>query len=280
MRASEQFTRADLLRILNVSERQLGQWEKLQFVPCLQPGTKDHYDFRDLISVKTAKQLIENGVTPDRLRRSLEALHAQLTTVRSPLNELRITSNGKDIVVEEAGSHLEPLTGQFVLTFRTGELTDKVLSMPENPAAIFSLALEYDADPATRNKAAETYKRVLHLDPVHLAALLNLGTIAYEKGDLENASDYFRRAVDVEPDNATALFNLGSVLDDLGSLAEARQQLRLATRLDPSYADAHYNLAVVCEKMNAESEAREHFVTYIKLEPTGIYAEYARKHVS
>ena len=280
MRASEQFTRADLLRILNVSEKQLGQWEKLQFVPCLEPGTKDHYDFRDLISVRTAKQLIENGVTPERLRRSLEALHAQLTEIRSPLNQLRITSNGKDIVVEDAGSHLEPLTGQFVLTFKTGELSDKVLSMPENPAAIFSMALEYDADPSSKNKAAEAYKRVLTIDPSHIAALLNLGTIAYEKGDLENASDCFRRAVDVEPDNAVALFNLGSVLDDLGSLAEARQQLRLATRLDPSYADAHYNLAVVCEKMNAESEAREHFVSYIKLEPTGIYAEYARKRVS
>jgi tetratricopeptide (TPR) repeat protein len=280
MGTSEQFTRADLLRILNVSERQLGQWEKLEFVPRLQPGAKDHYDFRDLISVRTAKQLIENGVTPDRLRRSLKALQEKLTLVQSPLNELRITSNGKDVIVEDAGSQLEPLSGQLLLTFRTRELADNVLSMPQNPGAVFSLALEYDADPSKKNAAAETYDRVLNLQPTHVAALLNRGTIAYEKGDLENAAGYFRRAVDAASDNPVALFNLGSVLDDLGQLAEARQQLRLATRLDPSYADAHYNLAVVCEKLNAESEARDHFVSYIKLEPSGAFADYARKRVS
>ena len=49
MGTTEQFSRADLLRILNVSEKQLGQWEKMEFVPSLHPGIKDHYDFRDLI---------------------------------------------------------------------------------------------------------------------------------------------------------------------------------------------------------------------------------------
>ena len=64
MGTSEHFTRADVLRILNISERQLGTWEKMQFVPSLSAGTKDYYDFRDLIRVRTTKQLIENGVPP------------------------------------------------------------------------------------------------------------------------------------------------------------------------------------------------------------------------
>jgi tetratricopeptide (TPR) repeat protein len=275
MRTSEQFTRADLIRILNLSEKRLSQWEKLEFV-----ARKDHYDFRDLIAVRTAKQLLENGVSPDRLRRSLRALSEKLTEVHAPLNELRITANGKDVIVEHSGgSQLEPLSGQFVMTFKTKELSEKVFTMPENPDAVFSLALEYDADGSNREKAAATYDRVLHLEPTHVAALLNRGTIAYEKGDLENAADFFRRAVDAEPDNAIALFNLGSVLDDLGRLPEARQHLRLASRFDPSHAGAHYNLAVVCEKLNARDEAREHFIAYTKLEPTGSFADYARRRI-
>jgi tetratricopeptide (TPR) repeat protein len=281
MGTSEQFTRADVLRILNVSEKQLGQWEKMEIVASLHPGTKDYYDFRDLISVRTAKQLIENGVSPNRLRRSLQALQQKLSQIQVPLNELRIVSNGKDVLVESAGTQLEPLSGQFILNFKTRELCDKVVGMPErNAASLFALALEYDADASTRSKAAEAYDRVIALEPSHVNALLNRGMIAYEKGNLESAADYFRRALEIEPDNPVALFNLGSTLDDLGFLPEARQHLRLATRLDPHYADAHYNLAIVCDKMNAEREARDHWAAYIKLDPAGDHADYARTRLT
>ncbi len=277
MGTSEHFTRADVLRILNISERQLGTWEKMQFVPSLNAGSKDFYDFRDLISVRTAKQLIENGVSADRLRRSLVALQQKLSAIRSPLNELRIVSNGKEVLVEDAGSQLEPLSGQFILNFRTHELSDNVVSMPDrNAGSLFDLALEYDADPSTRRRAAETYDRVLAIEPHHVDALVNRGMIAYEEGDLESAAELFRRATAIEPGNLLAHFNLGSILDDMGLLSEARQQLRLATRLDPGYADAHYNLAIVCEKMNADSEAKLHWAAYLKLESASVHADYAR----
>jgi len=277
--ATDRFSRADVLRILSISEKQLAQWEKLELVASLKPN-RTEYDFRDLINVKTAKQLMEKGVSPIRLRRSLQALNQKLSEIDTPLNELRIVSNGKDILVEDAGSQLEPRSGQFVLTFRTQELADNVLSMPENPNALFAAALAYDSDPAMRKKAAETYERVIALQPGNVEALLNRGTIAYEQGDLETAADYFKRAVEAEPDNSVGLFNLGSTLDDLGLLNEARQQLRLATRFDPDYADAHYNLAVVCEKMNAKDEARDHWNLYLKLEPSGRFAEYARTRLA
>jgi tetratricopeptide (TPR) repeat protein len=277
--ATDRFSRADVLRILSVSEKQLAQWEKLELVASLEPN-KAQYDFRDLINVKTAKQLVEKGVSPVRLRRSLQALNQKLSEIKTPLNELRIVSDGKDILVQDAGSRLEPLSGQLLLTFKTQELADNVLAMPENPQAIFAMALEYDNDPNMRKTAAETYERVIALEPDNVDALLNRGTIAYEQGDLETAAEYFQRAVEVEPGNAVGLFNWGSTLDDLGQLNEARQQLRLATRIDPDYADAHYNLAIVCEKMNAESEARDHWNVYLKLEPSGRYAEYARARLA
>ena len=61
--------------------------------------------------------------------------------------------------------------------------------------AIFAMALEYDNDPNTRKTAAETYERVIALEPENVDALLNRGTIAYEQGDLETAAEYFERAV-------------------------------------------------------------------------------------
>lgn len=276
MSMREQFTRQDVCRILELSEKQLALWERLEFVPPLKTGIKENYDFRDLISLRAAKQLIEHGVSPNRLRLSLQALERQLSKVQVPLNELRISSDGKDVIVETSGGRLEPISGQFQINFETQELSDRVIRMPDrNAPGLFELALEYDGD-SNAGKAAAAYDRVLALEPAHFDAMINRGMIAYEQGDLESAAEYFKRAVEIAPENAVARFNLGSALDDLGLLQEARQHLRLAARLDPQYADAHYNLGVVCEKMGALQEAREHWKIYLTLDCTSEHREYVR----
>src|SRR5277367_187516 len=242
MRPSEQYTRTDIQRILNVTDKQLKQWEEFQFVEPLAPAKKDFYDFRDLIALRTAKQLIEKGISPTRLRHSLEALRKKLSEVKSPLTELRIVSNGKDLIVEGAsGGQLEPISGQFLLNFATRELVENVRMMPErNADSWFRQALEFDADPATRKQAIEAYDRVLLLKPSHIDALLNRGTLAFEDAQLEAARDYFARAVDLEPQNSVARFNLGSTLDDLGLLQEARQHLLAYLRLEPASPGSEY----------------------------------------
>jgi tetratricopeptide (TPR) repeat protein len=282
MGAGDQFTRQEFQRILDVTEKQLGYWEKLGLVSPRKTGGGKFYDFRDLISLRTAKQLIEAGVPANRLRRSLVALNQKLAEVQSPLTELRIRSNGKDVIVERAGgSQLEPISGQFVLNFDTRELSDKVRFMPERSAEEwFDLAVEYDSDPATRTQAAAAYERVLAIDSRHVSALINLGMLFYDQADVEKATKCFKRAVELAPENAMAQFNLGSVLDEVGQLAEARQHLRLAVRLNPDHADAHYNLAFVCEKLSAFTEAREHWEAYIQLDPSSTWCDYARRRLS
>ena len=279
MAARQRFSRSDVCRILEISEKQLGSWERLDIIgPKSSKG--DPYDFRDLISLRTAKQLIEQGVKPENLKRSLEALRTQLSNIHAPLNELRIRSNGKHITVETSGSHLEPISGQFMMNFSTQELSDRVVQLPDrNADGLFELALEFDgkSDPA---KAAEVYDRVIALDPFHVDALLNRGILAYEQGDLEAATDYFKRAVEVQPDNPLARFNLGTTLDDRGFSQEARQHLRLAVRLDPGYADAHYNLAAICDKIGAIDEALEHWKAYLQIEPNGEHHEFARDRLA
>jgi len=281
MKASEQYTRADLRRILDVSDKQLKQWEEWQVIEP-RAEAREFYDFRDLIALRTAKQLVEKGVSPARLKQSLTALRQKLSEVKSPLTELRIISNGKDVIVEGAGGgQLEPISGQFILNFATRELVENVRVMPDrNADGWFRMALEFDADLETRAKAIEAYERVIAIEPRHVEALLNRGALAFEDGLLEAARDYFARAVEVAPDNSVARFNLASTLDDLGLLQDARQQLRLAVRLDPGNPDIRYNLATVCDKLGSPDEAREHWIAYLKLDPASSYAEYARRRLS
>jgi tetratricopeptide (TPR) repeat protein len=281
MGTTERFTRREFQRILDVTDKQLAYWEKLGLVSPRKSREEKFYDFRDLISLRTAKQLIENGVSANRLRRSLVALNQKLSEVKAPLTELRILSNGRDVIVEHRGAHLEPISGQFVLNFDTRELREKLRFMPERgPEDWYSLALQYEADPESHSEAIDAYRHVLATSPAHVDALINLGMLSYEHGDLENASACFLRAVRVQPDNAVAHFNLGSVLDELAQLEPARQHLRIAVRLDPHYADAHYNLAFVCDKLGSSIEARQHWQQYIQLDPSSPWCAYARQRLA
>src|ERR1700732_1525625 len=158
MGATERFTRSEFQRILDVTDKQLSYWEKLRLISPRKSGADKFYDFRDLISLRTAKQLIEKGVSANRLRRSLVALNQKLSEVQAPLTELRILANGRDVIVERDGARLEPLSGQFVLNFDTRELGDKVRVMPERkPEDWFALGLQYGADPASRAEAIDAY---------------------------------------------------------------------------------------------------------------------------
>lgn len=276
----EQFTRREVLRILGISEPQLAYWERLRLVHPRARWGERFYRFGDLIALRTVKQLTDRRVPARRLRRAVEALRQQLAEVQTPLTELRILSNGRNIAVEVEGRRLEPLSGQLLLNFDTRELTEKVRVMPERTAEEwFALALDSEADPATRSQAIEAYQRVVEKRPRWVEPHINLGTLLYEEGEREEAARCYQRAVEVEPGNPLAHFNLGSVLDELDRLAAAREHLRRAVELKSDYADAHYNLALVEEKLGAHSQARRHWRRYLELDPHSPWADYARQRL-
>jgi tetratricopeptide (TPR) repeat protein len=284
MATSDRFSRREFQRMLDVSEKQLSYWEKLELVAPRQKGAEKTYDFRDLITLRTAKQLIEKGVSAQRLQRSIVALKKQLAGVTSPLTELRIRSNGRDVIVERAGMHLEPISGQIMLNFETRELSEKIRVMPTRSADEWVwLGVEREEGSesgAAIMAAAQAYERALDIEPGHVDALNNLGMLSYEQGNVEDATLLFRRAVEFHPHHVLSRFNLGSVLEEAGDLHQARLHLRMAVRLDPVHADAHYNLAFVCDKLGAYAEARRHWRRYLELDPDSSWASYARQRLT
>jgi len=281
MGATDTFSTEDVQRIVGLTAKQLEYWDRLRLVSPRKGQGNRFYDFRDLIGLRAVKQLVEKGVPANRLRRALAALHEKLAQVHAPLAELRILSDGKDIVVERGEARLEPLSGQFVLNFETRELGEKVRVMAgPNADDWLATALEYDAEENTRAQAIEAYDHALSIDPQKVDALLNCGTLCYEEGNLKKAAEYFMRALQADRENALAHFNLGSVLEEVGRLEAARLHLRNAVRLDPNYPDAHYNLAFVCEKLGARNEALRHWQAYITLDPASPWCGYARQRLA
>ena len=281
MGVRDRFTSEDVQRIVGLTRKQLDHWDRLRLVsPREQQGAR-YYDFRDLIGLRTVKQLLEQGVSASRLHRALSALNQRLDQVQTPLSELRILSNGKDVVVEQGSVRFEPVSGQFALNFETRELEESIGFVAKRSAKDwFEKALSYEADKETRGEAINAYRCCLDADPSHADALLNCGTLYFEDGNFENAVEFFRRALASQPQQPLAHFNLGSVLEELDELEEARRHLRQALMLDPNYSDAHYNLAFVCEKLGDLAEAREHWQAYIQLDPVSPWSNHARQRLA
>jgi tetratricopeptide (TPR) repeat protein len=281
MGATDRFSPEDVQRIVGLTRKQLDYWDRLRLIsPREQQGTR-YYDFRDLIGLRTIKQLLEKGVSANRLQRALSALNHKLDQVQTPLSQLRILSDGKDVVVEQGSARLEPLSGQFVLNFETRELDESIRFVTKHSSSDwFAIALSYEGNKETRADAISAYHHCIDGEPDHADALLNCGTLYFEDGNFEKAAEFFRRALEAQPQNSLAHFNLGSVLEDIGQLEEARKHLRQAVLLDPDYCDAHYNLAFVCEKLRCFLEAREHWQAYILLDPVGPWSNYARQRLA
>src|SRR5215468_138822 len=243
MDATNRFSLEDVQRILGLTSKQLDHWNRLGLVsPQEEEKGTPFYDFRDLIGLRTVKQLVEQGVRANHLQRALAALRAKLDKAEAPLAQLRVLSDGKDVIVERYGARLEPLSGQFVLNFETREIDERVRVIG-SPASVgkrsadawFARALDCESSAGARSEAISAYDRALQADPRRIDVLLNCGTLYYEDGNLEKAAECFERALALDAGNALAHFNLGSVLDELGQVETARQHLRIAARLRPGH---------------------------------------------
>src|SRR5258707_12456908 len=181
MGPTDRFSPDEVQRILGLTEKQLDYWERLRLVsPRKEKGIR-YYDFRDLIGLRTVKQLVENGVPANRLRRALAALREKLAHADAPLSELRVLSDGGAVIVERGGTRLEPLSGQFVLNFEMRELNETVRVMTGRSADEWlAVALEYESEGKNRAQAIDAYERAFCVDPARPDALINCGTLYYE----------------------------------------------------------------------------------------------------
>ena len=299
----ESYTRADLLRILRITARQLSSWERAELV-----AVSEHYSFADLIQIKKIHELCGKRVRPAVIRQSLEAMQQQVSGMNNPLLEATAFSRGSRVAFRHQGQVVEPVSGQFVMDFasrdsaatdlanvRDGRTSgsmrmqgkDRMLSkdrMRELQAdaevsELFARGIAFEEDPDRQLDAISAYQRVLEIESDHAAAHINLGTVHYNRQEYAASEFHYRRAVEIDPRYALAYFDLGNVLDETGRVQEAIEAYRNALHLAPTYADAHYNLALAYEKIGEPRRALGHWRSYIKLDATGPWSTHARHQI-
>lgn len=277
------YSRADLLRILRLTARQLTGWEKAGLV-----AAGDAYSFFDLLQIKKVRDLCARKVRPAVIRQSLEAMQKQVAGMENPLLETSSFSTGHRIAFRHEGKVVEPIAGQFMFDFVSHErVVASTPIVPQGPnnseievSELFARGIALEDDPNNQLQAINTYQRVLELDSAHAAAHINLGTLYYNRQEYELAEQHYRSAIQSDPRYALAYFDLANVLDETGRVTEAIQTYSTALQLAPTYADAHYNLALAYEKIKQPRKALPHWRAYVKLDSTGPWSTHARNQIS
>jgi tetratricopeptide (TPR) repeat protein len=254
--------------------------------PSARVAGRNYYTFQDLVGVRAAKGLLEQGVPLQQVRRSVESLRESFPQTTRPLSELRVLADGRAVIVQDDTGTYEPTTGQAVLDFRIDGIESDVIRLlhfdHDDRSRAYEHYLEgcrFDEDEKTYDQAEQAYQKALSLDPTLSNALTNLGNLEYRRDQLDAAENYYRRALACDPEQPEALYNLGFLHFERDEVDEAIGSFRAALDSDPSFADAHFNLAMALDERGERAAALPHWERYLALEPEGSWADIAKKYL-
>jgi tetratricopeptide (TPR) repeat protein len=243
--------------------------------PKLGPRHAYRFTFRDLVVMRTARELIAASIPPRRVAQTLKRLRAKLPG-ELPSGGLRIRAAGDRIVVQDGARQWEAGSGQYVLDFSLSGAPANVrliappaasvspAAKPDSASGLFEHGCELEEQDARR--AAAAYQRAIDLDPSFASAHVNLGRLLHEQGRLSEAEAVYRAGISKCPADALLHYNLGVLLEDLGRSKAALEAYREALALQDDLADCHYNIALLYEASGMSRAALRHLNAYRKLQ--------------
>lgn len=283
------FSPREVAKLLGLTTARLRTLDRSQIVsPSAMRNGRRAYTFQDLIALRATHGLLEKRIRLKDVVQAIGALRRALPRVTRPLQELRIVSDGRKVVVQAEDGAFEPVSGQMVLDFKVDNLRSDVVRVLRHEANgtrtrsaydLYMRASTLDEDPASFDEAESLYKKATELDPGLAIAYTNLGNIRFRRGDEAGAEELYRKALEIDDRQPEAHYNLGYVMLERGFASRAVGYFESAIKADPHFADAHFNLAMAYEALGEKARARGHWKKYLELEPTGTWADIARDHL-
>jgi DNA-binding transcriptional MerR regulator len=272
----------EVAQIFGLEPSRLRYWAQTGFVnPSVRRGGRLYYTFQDLVAVRTAKGLLDVGLTLHKVRKNLESLRALLPNVAHPASKMRICSDGETVVAVDGGVAFEPTTGQVVMSFTVDGLSSEVAEILALPGGQPMRALADAASPDGRTSSpvsdsgepgepgdaagapdsagaagpALADEHAPASEPQTAYQCFLHGCDAEDRGELGVAEQLYRQAILAQPSLAAACTNLGNLLYRRGALADARAAYEHALEYEPGQAEARYNLGNLLEDLGETEQS-------------------------
>lgn len=265
---SDIYSIKDVARIFGLKESRLRYWAQVGFVnPSVRKNGRSFYTFRDLIQVRAAKDLLDAGLSIQKVRKNLDALRVLLPDAAYPASKLHISSDGETVVARDDDVLFEPLTGQVVMDFTIDALSTQVADILALPTSVSGFEVP-DVRPTRPPISAPPSREAIVEDDPYEATPLYVddeateayapesayryflqGCEAEDRGDLGSAEAAYRQSLALQPTLAAAHTNLGNLLYRRGDIKAAQAAYARALELEPNQPEARYNLGNVLEDM-------------------------------
>jgi arylsulfatase A-like enzyme/Flp pilus assembly protein TadD len=144
----------------------------------------------------------------------------------------------------------------------------------DDPDALVALGNAYLLG-GRNGDAAQTFRRLLVIDPSNGLAYENIGTVQLQAKNFVAAEASLRRAVELDPTLAGAHTALGVVLANTGRTEEAVDAWKRAVALDGTELNALFNLTVNLAAAGRHDEARTYGERFIAAAPPALQKDVA-----
>lgn len=128
------FDSRTVAKITGLSYRQIDYWDRTHFIkPSVNDasgrGSKRLYSFIDLIQLKVARTLKDEGISIQKIKKALAYLKKNMPEIEKPLAELKFLTDGKTIFVltKNKNQIIDALkSGQIVFSIALGEIVESI----------------------------------------------------------------------------------------------------------------------------------------------------------
>jgi len=122
------------MTLTGLSYRQIDYWARTGVVkPSIKAGegkgSRREYSFKDLVALRVAKSLRDEGISLQTIKKSLAFLKRKYSDIEQPLAQWRFLTDGKTIFIVDRDREkiLDTLTqGQFVIHLALGEIMEEL----------------------------------------------------------------------------------------------------------------------------------------------------------
>lgn len=272
-------TSAEISRILGVPLARIRGWSRAGLIRAARTLHRlEYYEFREVAAAKSLADLVEAGISPARIRRSLERIRGWLPGAADSLAARALLGESGELLLRLEGGELAEPTGQLRLDFAAAWREEEPFLL-RTPRQWCAEAQRLE-DAGDLSAASRAYHEALAADP-HLAeARFGLANVLYLLENAAEAAAEYLRAVELDPDYVEAWNNLGNAFAELGEVDAAVRAYRRALVIVPDYGDAHFNLAETLWSDGSLDPARAHYAIYLESEPTSPWAKHARERVA
>jgi tetratricopeptide (TPR) repeat protein len=274
------YTPAMLSRMLDVPVRMIRRWSRLGLIrPVRTICRLPYFDYREVASARRLAGLLEEGVSAERIEKSLMELSRTLVGTDRSLAQLTLLVQDENVLLRDARGVLNPRTGQRLLDFDSLENDDA--RDDQNAAG------QVDANGLTDAGAISAEDRVFARDedsdeddsPVSFSITEARLTLGDRRMSEWNADEWFhegcRLAEESEFESAVNAFR-----NSMSLLVSEQSLLRIDEPFDgfergrgcPDPADVNFHLADALYRSNRVEAAIERYRCAIEFAPDFIEA--------